>query len=180
MADAPQSASPAETTAAPAAGDSLAAEAIDQTLRLAAHLRGRLGDALAAAGINESRMAVLRLVGSRGEAGCSQVEIATAIGQAESSVCTLVDRMKTDGLLVRLRCQVDRRRSLLHLTEAGVLALAAGTEQVAAVASELETLWGRRRLEPLRTLLEEMLFEIERPRTETTVNAAADTSRRAA
>ena len=152
----------------------LAAEVVDQTLRLAAHLRGRVHDALALAGVNESRFAVLRHVASRGESGCSQVELAEAMGQCESSICTLVDRMKSDELIVRLRCTVDRRKSRLHLTDNGTVALAAATSQFSGVAQSLAQLWGQSALTPMRSLLETMLFEMERP------SAAASTSDRKA
>lgn len=151
----------------------LAGEVVDQTLRLAAHLRGRLHDALAAAGVNESRFAVLRHVASRGQSGCSQVELADAMGQCESSICTLIERMRADGLVVRQRCTIDRRRSRLHLTDDGALALAAARKASAALWESLATLWGSGTLDPLRQTLESMLFELERPAATQSLREAA-------
>ena len=144
----------------------LASEVVEQTLRLAGHVRSQLADALAAAGLNESRLTVLRMVAARGVAGCSQVEIAQAMGQAESSVCTLVDRMTRDRLIERLRCTLDRRRSRLHCTETGTLALDAAEQHVAAFARTLHAQLGDESLAALRTLQEQVLFRLERPATQ--------------
>ena len=160
----------------------LAAEVVDQTLRLAAHLRGRLHDALATAGLNESRFAVMKRVADRGESGCSQVELAAAMGQCESSICTLIDRMKTDGLVQRLRCTVDRRKSRLHLTDHGVVALAAASQAFAATCGQLEAEWGAAVLAPLRGTLESLLFKLERPvaPAAAAVSAVSKSNRKAA
>ena len=142
----------------------LAAEVIDQTLRLAGLLKADLADALGRAKLNESRLTVLRVVSSRGQQGCSQVELADAMGQAESSICTLVDRMKTDRLILRMRSKLDRRKSFLLLTDDGAAALAAAEAEVRAVAAAIGRQWGRASLGPMRATLETALFELERPR----------------
>ena len=157
-------------------GDILAAEVIDQTLRLSVHLRERLADALSETGLNESRLSVLRVVAARGQTGCSQVELATAMRQAESSICTLVDRMKQDKLLHRMHSKLDRRKSFLLLTEQGRATLDAAETAVHGVAVEIRQLWNTRSLEPMRAMLEAALFELERP----AASANAPSTRKAA
>ena len=142
----------------------LAAEVIDQSLRLAGHLHRELAVALDRVGLNESRLTVLRVVGSRGRDGCSQVELAAALQQAESSVCTLVERMRSDRLILRMRSKIDRRKSFLVLTDDGAARLAAAETAVRDTAGRLGDLWGVATLEPLRAMLEGVLFELERPR----------------
>jgi DNA-binding MarR family transcriptional regulator len=69
--------------------------------------------------INDTRVAALRLLADRGEAGCSQTEMASALSLADSSICNLVDRMQEDGLIFRFRSRSDRRKSLLMLSRSG-------------------------------------------------------------
>lgn len=69
--------------------------------------------------LNGPRVEVLETVALSGLHGCSQTELAVALGAAESSVSTLVERMRRDGLLLRMRSRTDRRRSVLLVTEVG-------------------------------------------------------------
>ena len=150
----------------------LAAEVIDQTLRLATGLRSRLADALGRAGLNESRLTVLRIVAARGPHGCSQIELARGLSQVESSISTLVDRMKADRLLLRMRSKEDRRKSFLLLTDEGRSALETGEAEVRELAAAVRQLWGLQTLAPMRQILEVALFELERPQPSATRRAA--------
>src|SRR5690606_6722352 len=49
--------------------------------------------------------------------GCTQTELADHLQQSESSISTLVDRMRSANLLLRLRSKADRRKCLLILTD---------------------------------------------------------------
>ena len=69
--------------------------------------------------LNGPRVDVLEIIASTGLQGCSQTELAVELGAAESSVSTLVERMRRDGLLLRMRSRQDRRCSVLLLTEVG-------------------------------------------------------------
>ena len=53
------------------------------------------------------------------QVGCSQADLANELQQSESSISTLVDRMRTSRLLYRLRSKVDKRRRVLMLTDQG-------------------------------------------------------------
>jgi DNA-binding MarR family transcriptional regulator len=69
--------------------------------------------------LNGPRVDVLETIAAAGAVGCSQTALATELGAAESSVSTLVERMRRDGLLLRMRSRQDRRCSVLLLTEVG-------------------------------------------------------------
>ena len=57
-----------------------------------------------------------------------QTELAASLGASESNVSTLIERMRRDGLLLRMRSRVDRRCSVLLLTELGAERLSTVTE----------------------------------------------------
>jgi DNA-binding MarR family transcriptional regulator len=65
------------------------------------------------------RYRVLEYLHQAGPIGRSQAAVAEELQQAESSVCTLVERMRGDGLIYRHRCKHDRRKRILLLTEQG-------------------------------------------------------------
>lgn len=69
--------------------------------------------------LNGPRVEVLEAIALSSPQGCSQTELAEALDAAESSVSTLVERMRKDGLLLRMRSRTDRRRSVLLVTEVG-------------------------------------------------------------
>ncbi len=82
--------------------------------------------------LNGPRVDVLETIAAAGPEGCSQTELAAELGAAESSVSTIVERMRRDGLLLRMRSRQDRRCSVLLLTEVGEERLAsviAGRDQ---------------------------------------------------
>lgn len=92
----------------------------------------RLGRLLAAGyaqcDLNGPRADVLESVAAAGADGCSQTELAASLGASESNVSTLIERMRRDGLLLRMRSRVDRRCSVLLLTELGAERLSTVTE----------------------------------------------------
>lgn len=102
------------------------AELMAAVIKLASDWRMRLVDALAQCQLNDTRFAVLQAIAEIGPEGCSQTELAGALGNSESNISTLVDRMATDGLVERRRSAADRRKSLLLLSAAGRRMLAAG------------------------------------------------------
>jgi DNA-binding MarR family transcriptional regulator len=76
------------------------------------------------AGLNESRYNVLDALRRKPSGTCSQTELATYLLQSESNLSTLLDRMKRDGLISRVRSESDRRIALIGLSIAGRDALA--------------------------------------------------------
>ncbi len=82
-------------------------------------LRRCLDQSYTCSELNGPRVDVLEAIVASGPEGCSQTELATTLGAAESSVSTLIERMRRDGLLLRMRSRQDRRCSVLLLTEIG-------------------------------------------------------------
>lgn len=75
-----------------------------------------------------ARFGVLETIAKSGGQGCSQTQLAESLGAAESSVSTLIERMRRDGLLLRMRSHQDRRCSVLLLTELGEARLASASQ----------------------------------------------------
>lgn len=75
-------------------------------------------------GLNSIRFQVLQFVEDCSPEGCFQAELAAEIGQSESSVSTLIERMRQDQLLLRLKSETDRRKKVLKLTVEGQQLLA--------------------------------------------------------
>ncbi len=96
-----------------------AAGIVSNVVKAANRLHGLLAHHYASFGLNEIRYEVLSLVDACSPDGCSQAELANRLDQSESSVSTLVDRMRKDDLLYRLRSKTDRRMRSLMLTERG-------------------------------------------------------------
>lgn len=96
-----------------------AGELIDQIQKSALVLKTRLADHFQSFGLNEIRYTVMKMVHDSAPHGCSQTDLADALNQSESSISTLVERMRTDNLIYRLRSKLDRRKRVLILTERG-------------------------------------------------------------
>ena len=96
-----------------------ATELIDTIIRTAHLLRGVLADHFAEFGLSNVRYSVMKMVEADNTGGCSQANLAGHLKQSESSISTLVDRMRSDALLYRLPSQTDRRKKVLMLTEKG-------------------------------------------------------------
>jgi DNA-binding MarR family transcriptional regulator len=93
------------------------AAVVAEMLRAAHRIRGTLSSHFAQFGLTDARFAVLQIVRESLPRGCTQTELAERLGQSESSVSTLVDRMRAADLLYRLRSKADRRKCLLVLTD---------------------------------------------------------------
>ncbi len=93
------------------------AEIVSEMLRSAHRIRGVLASHFAEFGLSDARFAVLQFVRETLPRGCTQTELAERLQQSESSVSTLVDRMRAADLLYRLRSKSDRRKCLLVLTD---------------------------------------------------------------
>src|SRR5579872_6757805 len=93
------------------------AEIVAEVLRSAHRIRGVLASHFAEFGLSDARFTVLQIVRDSLPRGCTQTELAERLQQSESSVSTLVDRMRAADLLYRLRSKSDRRKCLLVLTD---------------------------------------------------------------
>ncbi len=92
---------------------------VSSLLRVSQLLRSLTTAHYAEFGLNDVRHSVLHTIRSFEPDGCSQAELAAALRQSESNICTLVDRMRTDGLLYRQRSKEDRRKRILLISERG-------------------------------------------------------------
>jgi|GEM_PF-2749618 DNA-binding MarR family transcriptional regulator len=129
----------------PHGGDALAAQVVSSIRRAADVVEELLTVDFSAFRLNKARFAALQFIGRSSAQGCSQTELATGLGQSESSVSGLVSRMRADGLLYRLRSKHDQRKRLLMLSERGRQLLAdcelAYGRQFENVLSRFEADW---------------------------------------
>ena len=99
--------------------DDQAIHLIGLYLQVAELLKSHLTRQFSDIGLNGIRYEVMQFVHQAVPEGCSQADLASEIGQSESSVSTLIERMRQDGLLYRLKSQTDRRKRVLVLTDQG-------------------------------------------------------------
>ena len=109
----------AETPTAEAAADRAAEEIVDGVLKAAHRLRGLLSGHFSEFDLTDVRFSVLRFLRDAEPHGCTQSEIAEHLDQSESSISTLVKRMRKSELLYRLRSGIDKRKWVLKLTSRG-------------------------------------------------------------
>ncbi len=88
-------------------------------LQVSERLRSLLEETYATWQLNVPRAEVLETIAAAGLDGCSQTELAEALGASESNISTLIERMRRDGLLYRMRSRRDRRCSVLLLSDEG-------------------------------------------------------------
>lgn len=93
-------------------------------VRTAACLTALLQGPTATAGLNESRYNVLDALRRIPGGTCTQTELAARLLQSESNLSTLLERMRQDELISRVRSETDRRKSSIGLTSSGREALA--------------------------------------------------------
>lgn len=100
-------------------GEPTPGELVEMVLRLGQRLRGHLDGRFGTFGLSDARFAALSVIREAAPAGCTQAHLATKLGQCESSISTLVERMRASRLLYRLRAKADRRKRVLMLTDDG-------------------------------------------------------------
>jgi len=138
-----------------------AGELIDQIQRSAQILKNRLADHFQSFGLNEIRYTVIKMVQQASPHGCSQTDLADALDQSESSISTLVERMRADNLIYRLRSKLDRRKRLLILTEQGQSILRQIDECHAQRLEEMMKNFGPEQRATLSNSLNDLMTQIE-------------------
>jgi len=113
------------------------------------------------AGLNESRYNVLDALRRKSSGLCSQTELATNLLQSESNLSTLLDRMKRDGLVTRVRSESDRRMTLIGLSSAGSEALLRADQARARAAAPVLQVLDDRCEAALQNALEALLHGLE-------------------
>ncbi|QDT14399.1 MarR family winged helix-turn-helix transcriptional regulator [Alienimonas californiensis] len=117
--------------------DAAANRVLDTLMKLGHRVRGVLDARFAGMKMTDARYMALRVVQDSAPEGCTQAKLAAALGQCESSVSTLVERMRTGKLVYRLHPKSDRRKRVLLLTDAGREALEHAEAARAEAAKEL-------------------------------------------
>ena len=92
---------------------------LDTVLRVSQIARVRFNEWLAEFDLNDGRYTVLQTLAMAGNNGFSQAELADRLGQSESNVSTLIERMQRDGLVDRSRSEADRRKRVLLISSRG-------------------------------------------------------------
>jgi DNA-binding MarR family transcriptional regulator len=136
---------------------------VQRLLAAAQSLEKRFDDCLSPLGLNLTRAEVLAFVARHGSDGCSQTDLATALRLSESNICTLIERMRTDGWLLRMRSSIDRRKSIVVLSPRGLdvmeQLLTLRRQQAALLMCHLET----GQLQALNGLLDAILLSLSSP-----------------
>ena len=94
-----------------------ASHVVAEILKAAHRLRLTLCSYFSEFGLTDVRFAVMQIIRDSAPDGCSQSRLAEELHQSESSISTLVERMRSSQLLYRLRSKRDRRKRVLMLTE---------------------------------------------------------------
>ena len=98
-------------------GEKQASHVVAEILKTAHRLRSTLSTHFSEFGLTDVRFAVMQIIRDSAPDGCSQSRLAEELDQSESSISTLVERMRSSQLLYRLRSKRDRRKRVLMLTE---------------------------------------------------------------
>lgn len=101
-----------------ASGTPRAETLVSRWLGVSRQLRRQMAERYAAAGLSETRATLLLHLCCR-VAPPSQAQLAEELGQSPSSLCELIERLRLEGLLRCERSALDRRQSVLLLTETG-------------------------------------------------------------
>ena len=92
---------------------------LDTLLRVSQTVRVCFNEWLSDFDLNDGRYTVLQTLAKAGNEGLSQAELAERLGQSESNVSTLIERMQRDGLVDRSRSEADRRKRVLLISSRG-------------------------------------------------------------
>lgn len=112
-------------------------------------------------GLNESRYNVLNFLRRAPSGTCSQTELATHLLQSESNLSTLLDRMRADGLISRVRSESDRRKTQVGLSVAGREALTRAEQARSRAATTILKILDNRSAASLCQNLERLLQRLE-------------------
>jgi DNA-binding MarR family transcriptional regulator len=147
--------------------DETAVEVVQNVMRAAHRLRAILNTHFGQFELTDIRYAVLQAIRETASNGCSQKELADHLNQTESSISTLIERMRQSGLLYRLPSTVDRRRKVLLLSELGRETLARAEEIHSRRMASLLTCFNAGEKSALSKLLKAWVEELTRLSAET-------------
>ena len=103
-------------------------------------LRRRAADVMEPFGVTDQQYNVLRILRGAGPGGLPTLEIAHRMIEQAPGITRLIDRLEKKGLVVRRRCETDRRQVYCVLAPAGRRLLARMDAPVAKMDSLLAPL----------------------------------------
>ncbi len=115
-------------------------------------LSARMVEALAPFGLRPGAFSALALISAN--PGCSQNQLAQALGMDKSAVVALIDELEKRGLAGRVRQARDRRLHALTLTAKGKTLLQKMTEPAARGGHPIREALSPQELKQLQALLE--------------------------
>lgn len=86
--------------------------------------------------------------------GCSQIELARALGMDKSAVVAIIDELEAKGLAKRLRSTQDRRRHALSLSAQGETTLSQMHKHLSKVGLPIREALSPQEMEQLLSLME--------------------------
>jgi DNA-binding MarR family transcriptional regulator len=116
-----------------ASGDSV----VELIQEAANSIRELMSPCLTNHSLNDARFTIMRAIHGSSLGECSQSELARCLKQSEANVSTLLDRMRGDGLVSREKSPLDRRRSVVRLTDRGDELLARAEQEYAFRTQEV-------------------------------------------
>jgi len=122
-------------------------------------LVARVATAFAPFGLGPGAFSMLTLIAAND--GCSQADLARETLMDKSAVVAVIDRLEAEGLVVRKRSRVDRRRHQLSLTAKGETLFGEMRAAVQIVEDPIETALSPAELTQLITLLERVRKALE-------------------
>ena len=122
----------------PAAAAQPDEDSVVELLQVAADsIRELMAPCLTSHSLNDARFTIMRAIHGSPSGECSQSELARCLNQSEANVSTLLDRMRGDTLVSREKSPLDRRRSIVRLTERGVLLLCQAEQEYTSRSREV-------------------------------------------
>lgn len=123
-------------------------------LRARESVMGPIREMLASSGINEQKWRVLRVVDEQGP--MEQTAIAQAACLLLPSLTRILRTMEEEGLLSRAEGTLDRRKSIVTITDAGRAVIQQHSATSGQLLSKLEQRFGAEKLNRLLDLLDDL------------------------
>ena len=124
-------------------------------------------------GLSDQQWRVLRVLADPANAqGLETGHLAREAHLLGPSLTGVLARMERDGLLLRQRSELDARRSVVSITDAGQSNAASLLKAVESQYGDLEEKFGRPKLKQLYTLLDE-LIALQQPEQELSMTEEA-------
>jgi DNA-binding MarR family transcriptional regulator len=105
-------------------------------------------------GITPQQYNVLRILRGAGAKGLPTLEIAERMIEEAPGITRLIDRLETKSLVLRVRCETDRRQVFCHITTLGLALLAKLDRPIREAEDESLSVLSEHQLMQLIKLLE--------------------------